>query len=104
MAQTLTVPVATRKGSAEIKIVEEPADSDRDSGWHVILFNCDCHSFAQVEAILLKSVRCGLAQARAYSWEVHSKGSAVVYQGARERCEAVADIIGAIGLQVKVSQ
>lgn len=98
------MPVATRKGSAEIKKTEEPADSGRDPGWSVILFNCDCHSFDQVEAILIKAVRCSLAQARAWSWEVHSKGSAIVYQGALERCEAVADVIASIGLQVKISQ
>ncbi len=98
------MPVATRKGSAQVKKVEEPADSERDSGWSVILFNCECHTFDQVEGILLKAVRCSLAQARAFSWEVHSKGSCVVYQGALERCEAVADVIGSIGLQVKVSQ
>ena len=98
------MPVATRKGSAEIKKTEEPADSERDAGWKVILFNCECHTFDQVESILLKAVRCSLSQARAFSFEVHSKGSAVVYQGALERCEAVADVIGSIGLLVKVSQ
>jgi ATP-dependent Clp protease adaptor protein ClpS len=98
------MPVATRKGSAEIKKIEQPADSEGDTGWSVILYNCECHTFGQVEDILVKAVRCGLAQARAYSTEVDTKGSAVVYQGALERCEAVADIIGAIGLQVKVSR
>lgn len=98
------MPVATRKGSAQIKKVEDPADSERETGWSVILYNCECHTFDQVERILIKAVRCGLAQARAYSTEVDTKGSAVVYQGALERCEAVADAIGAIGLQVKVSQ
>ena len=98
------MPVATRKGSAEIKKVEEPADADRDSGWSVILFNCECHSFDAVERILLEATKCSLSQARAWSFEVHTKGSAVVYQGALERCEAVADVIGAIGLQVKVSK
>jgi ATP-dependent Clp protease adapter protein ClpS len=98
------VAVATRKGSAEVKKTGEPADSGRDTGWHVVLFNCECHSFEQVEAILLKAVRCSLAQARAFSWEVHSQGSCIVYQGALERCEAVADVIGSIGLLVKVAQ
>ncbi|MDD5303984.1 MAG: ATP-dependent Clp protease adaptor ClpS [Elusimicrobia bacterium] len=98
------MPVATRKGSAEVKKVEEPADSGRDTGWSVILYNCECHSFDSVEQILIKAVGCGLAQARAYSTEVDMKGSAVVYQGALERCEAVADVIGSIGLLVKVSQ
>lgn len=98
------MPVATRKGSAEVEKTEEPADTERDAGWHVVLFNCDCHSFDQVEAVLVKAVRCSLAQARAWSWEVHSKGSAVVYHGPLERCEAVADVIAAVGLQVKISK
>ena len=84
--------------------IEQPADVDRDSGWKVILFNCECHSFDQVERTLIKAVHCSIAQARAYSWEVHSKGSAQVYHGAREHCEAVADVIGSVGLQVKVAQ
>jgi ATP-dependent Clp protease adaptor protein ClpS len=98
------MPVATRKGSAKTEKTEEPADTERDRGWRVVLFNCDCHSFDQVEGILIKAVRCSLSQARAWSWEVHSKGSAVVYEGALERCEAVADVIASIGLQVKISQ
>jgi ATP-dependent Clp protease adaptor protein ClpS len=52
----------------------------------------------------MKAARCSLAQARALSWEVHTKGSAVVYQGARERCEAVAAVLEDIKLAVKVSQ
>ena len=98
------MPVATRKGSAEIRKTEEPADSERDRGWSVILYNCECHTFSQVESILIKAIRCTLPKARAYSTEVDTKGSAVVYQGALERCEAVADVIGSIGLQVKISQ
>ena len=98
------MPVATRKGSAQAERTESPADSERGSGWSVILFNCDCHTFDQVEGILIKAVRCSISQARAWSWEVHSKGSAVVYQGALERCEAVADVIASIGLQVKISR
>ena len=98
------MPVATRKGAAEVKKVEEPADAERDHGWNVVLFNCDCHTFDSVERVLISAVRCSLSQARAWSWEVHSKGSAVVYQGALERCEAVADVIASIGLQVKISR
>ena len=90
--------------SATARPVEEPTDIDRAAGWKTILFNCECHSFDQVERILIKALLCGLSQARAYSWEVHSKGSAQVYQGARERCEAVADVIGSTGLLVKVVQ
>ncbi|MBI4062010.1 MAG: ATP-dependent Clp protease adaptor ClpS [Elusimicrobia bacterium] len=98
------MPVAARGSSAQARGIEKPVDAGLDSGWRVILFNCDCHTFEQVEGALIKAVRCSLAQARAFSWEVHSKGSAVVYRGARERCEAVADVLGRVGLQVKVSR
>lgn len=98
------MPVATRKGAAEAKRVEDPSDSERGAPWRVVLFNCECHTFDQVEGILIKATRCSLSQARAFSHEVHTKGSAVVYEGPLERAEAVADVIASIGLQVKISQ
>jgi ATP-dependent Clp protease adaptor protein ClpS len=52
----------------------------------------------------MKATRCTLSRARSLSWEVHTKGSAIVYEGPRERCEAVADVIGAVGLKVEVVQ
>ncbi|MBI4677535.1 MAG: ATP-dependent Clp protease adaptor ClpS [Elusimicrobia bacterium] len=44
------------------------------------------------------------AWARRISWEVHTKGSAAVYAGPRERCEAVAAVLEQIGLRVLVTQ
>ena len=91
------------KGSAEVS--ERVDDGTLGvGGWRTILFNCDCHSFDEVERVVMQATRCTLSRARALSNEVHTKGSAVVYKGARERCEAVADVIGATGLQVKVSE
>lgn len=83
---------------------EETADVSAGRGWRVILFNCQCHTFDEVERVLIQATHCSLARARQLSMEVHTKGSAVVYEGPRERCEAVADVIGAIGLLVKVSR
>jgi hypothetical protein len=50
----------------------------------------------------MKATRCTLSRARQISNEVNARGSAVVYDGPLERCEAVADAIGSIGLKVKV--
>jgi ATP-dependent Clp protease adaptor protein ClpS len=86
---------------------EERVEEDIGAGgepWKTILFNCSCHSFDQVESVVVKATHCSLARAREISWEVHTKGSAVIYEGHRERCEAVAEVIAAIGLQVKVAQ
>lgn len=85
--------------------MEETTDTGSlGSGWRTVLFNCDCHSFDQVERQLIKATRCTLGRARRLSWEVHSKGSAVVYTGHRERCEAVAECLAGIGLLVNVSR
>lgn len=84
---------------------EETTDRSRTGrGWKTILLNCDCHSFDQVEGQLIKAIRCTLSRARQYSMEVHSRGSAIVYEGPRERCEAVAMTLGEIGLLTKVAQ
>ena len=71
--------------------------------WKTVLFNCNCHTFDEVEKQLVKAVHCSLSRARKLSWEVHSEGLAVVYTGPKERCEAVAGILEDIGLIVKVS-
>jgi ATP-dependent Clp protease adaptor protein ClpS len=91
------------RGAAE---VEERVDDGTlgSGGWRVTLFNCECHSFDEVERVLIAATRCSLSRARALSNEVHTKGSAEVYRGPRERCEAVADAIGRVGLLVNVSE
>jgi ATP-dependent Clp protease adaptor protein ClpS len=83
---------------------EENTSAGIGTGWKVLLFNCDCHSFAEVERQLVKAVRCPLAKARAYSREAHSRGSAVVYSGPLEHCEAVAAVLEDIRLSVKVAR
>ena len=93
------------KGAAETILHEETTDdSGGESGWKTILFNCDCHTFDQVERQLMKAIRCTLSRARQISTEVHTKGSAAVYRGARERCEAVEMVLSDIGLIVKVAR
>ncbi|MBI2070850.1 MAG: ATP-dependent Clp protease adaptor ClpS [Elusimicrobia bacterium] len=73
-------------------------------GWKTILFNCDCHTFADVIVQLLKAIRCTRHQAETIAWQVHNTGSAVVYQGPREKCEAVAAVLEDIKLKVNVAQ
>jgi ATP-dependent Clp protease adaptor protein ClpS len=92
-------------GNASPVETTDPVDSTHVGyGWRVVLFNCECHTFDEVERQLIKAVRCSLAAARAFSAEVHNKGSSVVYEGVRERCEAVAAVLEEIQLRVKVMQ
>ncbi|MBI4346935.1 MAG: ATP-dependent Clp protease adaptor ClpS [Elusimicrobia bacterium] len=94
----------TGGAAAPIGVEEEQDTSNADYAWKTVLFNCECHTFDEVERQLMKATHCSLGRARELAWEVHSKGLAIVYNGPRERCEAVAAILEDIGLIVKVSQ
>lgn len=94
------MPVLAAKKPAEEK---ETSAGPPDLGWKTVLFNCDCHTFDEVERQLIKATRCSLSAARALSWEVHTRGSAVVFTGPKERCEAVAAVLEDIRLKVRVT-
>jgi len=69
-----------------------------------VLYNCDCDTFDDVERELLKVTGCSLGRARELSWEIHSNGSGVVYEGTVENCRLVAAALDDAGLVAKVSQ
>lgn len=69
-----------------------------------ILLNCDCHTFDDVATQLMKAIRCTYSKGLQWANVVHHTGSAVVYSGPRERCEAVASVLEDIGLSVLVSE
>lgn len=87
------------RGSEQTEITD---GTDLGSGWRTILFNCNCHSFDQVEKSLIKAIACGLGKARDIATTIHNKGSAVVIEGTAVKCEEVAMILEADGLKVKV--
>jgi ATP-dependent Clp protease adapter protein ClpS len=72
--------------------------------WIVILYDCDCHSFEDVEMILQKATGCSLEKAEAIAMEVHTRGRAICYSGSQEECERVARIIASIRLQVETDR
>jgi ATP-dependent Clp protease adaptor protein ClpS len=72
-------------------------------GSKVFLFNCDCHSFAEVIAQLLKAVP-GMTRplAEELAWRAHTQGLAEVYRGSASECDRVARVLGETGLIVQV--
>ena len=70
----------------------------------VVLFNDDVHTFEEVAGQLVKATRCTYAKGIALANTVHQIGSAVVYEGHFERCEAVAMVLGEIGLKTNVER
>ena len=80
------------------------ANADIQGPWIVILYNCDCHSFDEVEYILQKATGCSLEKAEAIAMEVHTKGRSICFSGEKEACERVTAIIASIKLQVEMDR
>lgn len=69
-----------------------------------ILFNDDFHTFDEVARQLMKAIRCTYSKAMGLANVVHNLGSAIVYTGHPERCEAVAMVLSEIKLRVIVER
>jgi ATP-dependent Clp protease adaptor protein ClpS len=67
-----------------------------------ILFNDNVHTFEEVARQLVKATRCPYSKGMAMATTVHELGSAIVYIGHKERCEAVAMVLEEIGLKTAV--
>jgi ATP-dependent Clp protease adaptor protein ClpS len=84
---------------------EVPDDTGGSShGWRVVLFNDDWHTFQEVAFQLMKATGCTQDRGFALANVVHHTGSAIVYQGAKSRCEDVARVLEAIRLKTQVAQ
>lgn len=96
----MTVPILNVTDAISQTLIRDLTGSD--SPWAVILLNDDVHTFEQVIRQLQKAIGCDVATAQAYAMEVHTTGSAKVYEGDLESCERVAKILEEIRLQVKL--
>lgn len=72
-------------------------------GWQTILFNCYCHSWDEAVNQIMKAIGCSLEKAAQLADVAEKFGNATVFKGTREQCETVADILGEIGLEAKVT-
>jgi hypothetical protein len=67
-----------RPGTLDLPGLYEEDDvrdgADIRGPWIVILYNCDCHTFQDVESILQKATGCSLEKAQAVALEVHTRG------------------------------
>jgi len=72
--------------------------------WQTILYNCECHEFWEVVEQIMLAIQCTEPVASQYADTAHNLGSVAVFKGDKEKCEQVADVLGSIGLKVKVTQ
>jgi ATP-dependent Clp protease adapter protein ClpS len=89
--------------------IEIPKITDRTGGrtgygWKVVLWNCNCHSFDDVIRALMVAIRCSPQRGFEFAYSIHNSGKAIVYEGHKERCEAVSEILTSKGLRVTMEQ
>jgi ATP-dependent Clp protease adaptor protein ClpS len=68
----------------------------------VVLFNDEVHTFEEVITQIIKATRCDQAKAEALTWEVHSTGRAIVFDGELARCMEVSSILEEIDLMTQI--
>ncbi|MER3414365.1 MAG: Clp protease ClpS [Armatimonadota bacterium] len=76
----------------------------RGGGWHVVAFNNDYNTFAEVIEILIVATGCTREEAEIETWEIDRFGSCVVHRADRAECERVAEIISSIGVKTEVEK
>ena len=69
-----------------------------------ILFNDEEHTFDEVARQLVKAIGCTYGRGMTLANVVHYTGSAIVYMGPVERCEAVAMVLEDIKLKTLVER
>jgi ATP-dependent Clp protease adapter protein ClpS len=77
-------------------------DSDIGTEYRVFLFNDDYHTFEEVINQLIKAINCTFERARAFAFEVHVKGKAMVFSGQMQLCLKVSSILEEINLHTQI--
>jgi ATP-dependent Clp protease adapter protein ClpS len=90
--------------SATLKESRQSEQTTFGFGAKTILFNDEVHTFDEVARQLVKAVGCTYSRGMALANVVHYTGSAIVYTGPVERCEAVAMVLEDIHLKTLVER
>lgn len=91
-------------GVMQVEDVEFSLDAGLENPWQAVLYNCDCHTYAQVIQQLMLAIGCTREQGYELAWMVNHHGHAAVYYGDKTHCERVVQILRDIGLQAELEQ
>jgi len=90
---------ATTPGVPET-IDEEEVDVQSPA--KVLLFNDEVHTFEEVTGQIIKATGCDLPKAEALTWQVHSQGKAMVFEGSMSECIRVSGVLEEISLNTQI--
>jgi ATP-dependent Clp protease adapter protein ClpS len=94
----------THESTQESPVLDELQDDEvkKQEPAKVILFNDEIHTFDEVIGQIIKATSCDSSRAEALAWEVHTRGKAVVFDGAMNRCLQVSGVLEEIGLHTTI--
>src|SRR5918998_1126669 len=71
--------------------------------YKVVVLDCQCHTFDDVEIALCRVI-AGMTRQKAHqhAWEIHTTGASVVARGPKERAEHYQEQLAARGLRVTI--
>ena len=87
------IPAQEQDEDVEV-VIQEPAK--------VILFNDEVHTFEEVIGQIIKATGCDSGRAEALTWEVHSTGKAMVFEGEMTKCVEVSGVLEEIDLTTQI--
>jgi len=97
--------MAGTKTPSAIPITTEITSIDVSSGLdaRVIVFNCECHTYQQVIGLFCQYIP-GMNPSKAFelAWKIDHDGEAIVFAGALEQAEEIAEKLAGGGLRVAV--
>ena len=82
--------------------LEKDVDVDLQLPAKVILFNDELHTFEEVITQIIKATGCDVAKAESLTWEVHSAGKAMVFEGEMTKCVQVSHVLEEIELMTQI--
>ncbi len=89
----------------DIEQLEEIAEEAKGTDllkFRVVLFNDDWHTFDEVIDQIIKAIHCSFETARNFTFEVHTRGKAIVYNGTLQKCLKVSSVLEEIALHTQV--
>ncbi len=97
--KTVKYELEKPEGILDTNLDEETAI---DTAYRVVLYNDDIHTFDEVIIQLIKAIDCSFEKARAFAFEVHVKGKALVFSGSMQSCLKVSSILEEIALHTQI--
>ena len=96
--------IAAQAKTASVKRAKASTQATHGFAAKTILFNDEVHTFDEVARQLVKAIGCTYSRGMTLANVVHYTGSAIVYTGHVERCEAVAMVLEDIKLKTLVER